>query len=161
MDNDHRKKSLLLLSLYSLLLLAINFSVQADVYKWVDESGRVHYGDKPSKREKANAEKIDAKISSYSSVTYSLGEGRAENNKPPKSNQRVIMYSTAWCGYCKKARKYFKAKGIRFVEYDIEKNARAKQDYDALGGRGVPVILVGKQRMNGFSETGFDRLYGS
>ncbi|MFT5419606.1 MAG: glutaredoxin-like YruB-family protein [Candidatus Endobugula sp.] len=71
------------------------------------------------------------------------------------------MYSTAWCGYCKKARKYFTSKGIAFIEYDIEKNARAKRDYDALGGKGVPVILVGKKRMNGFSPQGFDRLYGS
>jgi glutaredoxin-like YruB-family protein len=71
------------------------------------------------------------------------------------------MYSTAWCGYCKKARKYFTSKGIAFIEYDIEKNARAKRDYDALGGKGVPVILVGKKRMNGFSPQGFDRIYKS
>jgi hypothetical protein len=36
----------------------------------------------------------------------------------------VVLYSTAWCGYCRKAREFFAANGIRYVEYDIEKNRR-------------------------------------
>ncbi|MFT5117234.1 MAG: hypothetical protein ACI9NY_000763 [Kiritimatiellia bacterium] len=51
--------------------------------------------------------------------------------------------------------------GRSCCEYDIEKNARAKRHYDALGGKGVPVILMGKKRMNGFSPQGFDRMYKS
>lgn len=66
--------------------------------------------------------------------------------------------STSWCGYCKKARNYFRAKGITFTEYSIEKSRRAKRDYDAIGGNGVPVILAGPSRMNGFNEQGFERL---
>lgn len=45
------------------------------------------------------------------------------------------------------------------TEYDIEKDAQARREYDALGARGVPVILVGKKRMNGFSAAGFEKLY--
>lgn len=45
------------------------------------------------------------------------------------------------------------------MEYDIEKNALAKIQYDAMGASGVPVILVGGRRMNGFSEQGFTQLY--
>ncbi|WP_198147347.1 glutaredoxin family protein [Gilvimarinus polysaccharolyticus] len=33
---------------------------------------------------------------------------------------RVVMYAS-WCGYCKKARRYFRANNIPFTEYDIEK----------------------------------------
>lgn len=69
------------------------------------------------------------------------------------------MYATSWCGYCKKARSYFKEKGISYIEYDIEKNERAKRMYDLLGGKGVPVILVGKKRLNGFSVAGFEDIY--
>lgn len=58
------------------------------------------------------------------------------------------MYTTSWCPYCRQAREYFRDNGIPFVEYDIEKDAAARRRYDALGGRGVPVILVGDCRMN-------------
>jgi glutaredoxin len=74
-------------------------------------------------------------------------------------SNHVIMYATSWCGYCRKARNYFKANNIAFSEYDIEKDERAKKKYDALGGRGVPVILVGNKRMNGFNAQSFKRMY--
>ena len=55
--------------------------------------------------------------------------------------------------------KYFLKKGIAFVEYDIQKNEQARREYRALGARGVPVILVGDKRLNGFSEKTFNKLY--
>lgn len=69
------------------------------------------------------------------------------------------MYSTSWCGYCKKAKQYFKKNNITFTEYNIEKNAKAKREYKKMGATGVPVILVGKKRMNGFSQKGFEAIY--
>lgn len=134
-------------------LLGVN--VVAEAYKWVDSHGRVHYGDRPAAGQKL--EKIDAKVNSYESVSYKNLSGVNKGS----SKDKVVMYSTAWCGYCKKARNYFRANNIAFVEYDIEKNPKAKKAYDALGGKGVPVIVLGKKRMNGFSPSGFDRLYQS
>ena len=69
------------------------------------------------------------------------------------------MYSTSWYGYCKKARKQFKQNNIPYREQDIEKSKKATLDYQRLNGRGVPVILIGKRRMNGFSATTFDKIY--
>lgn len=78
---------------------------------------------------------------------------------PERRKGQVVMYSTDWCGYCKKARDYFRSQNIAFVEYDIEKNPQARRQYDALGAKGVPVILVGDKRMNGFSVSGFQGIY--
>lgn len=70
----------------------------------------------------------------------------------------VVMYSTAWCGVCKKARKFMRDKGISFVEKDIEKDkegARELQDKARRAGLalgGVPVIDVGGRLMSGFDE---------
>lgn len=75
--------------------------------------------------------------------------------------QKVVMYATDWCPYCAKARAYFRSNGIDYVEHDIEKSPSAHAEYKRLGGRGVPLILIGEQRMNGFSETRFDSLYAS
>ena len=141
----------------TLLLLFLPLAATAEIYKWVDESGRVHYSDKPAKG--AKTETLNININSYESVTVNDFSTTSSSNSVAGKLQKVIMYSTQWCGYCKKAKKYFTQKGIPFVEYDIEKNAKAKREYDALGGRGVPVILVGKKRMNGFSIASFDRIY--
>jgi glutaredoxin len=133
------------------MLLCMTGMVHAEIYKWTDEQGRTHFGD--VENERYNAEAVTVEVNSYESVTYSfLG-------KAIPGSEKVQMFSTETCVYCKKAKNYFKSKGIAFVEYDIEKDAAAKRRYDALGGKGVPVILVGTKRMNGFSVAGFERIY--
>jgi len=134
-----------------ILMMVFAVLASAEVFKWVDENGKVHYSDK--KPEKAEAETVELKVNTYTNVSDpATAVGRGE---------KVIMYSTSWCGYCKKARAYFKSHDIAFLEYDIEKNTQAKRDYKKLGGSGVPVILLGKKRMNGFSESSFKRFYAS
>lgn len=133
------------------MLLCVSGIVRAEIYKWTDEQGRTHFAD--VENERYNAEAVTVEVNSYESVTYSfLG-------KVIPGSEKVQMFSTEYCVYCKKAKNYFKSQGIAFVEYDIEKDAAAKRRYDALGGKGVPVILVGTKRMNGFSVSGFQRIY--
>jgi glutaredoxin len=62
------------------------------------------------------------------------------------------LYSTAWCGYCRKAREFFAANGIRYIEYDIEKNSAAQSEHRRLGGKGVPLITVGDDVIKGYNE---------
>ncbi|MBK9425870.1 MAG: hypothetical protein IPN63_00155 [Gammaproteobacteria bacterium] len=71
------------------------------------------------------------------------------------------MYSTVRCGYCRKARAYFKANGIAYTDYDVETSNKGRQDFQRMGARGVPVILVGDKRLNGFSDSAFASLYES
>lgn len=73
-----------------------------------------------------------------------------------ETTPQVVMYATSWCPYCAKARAYFARAGIAYVEHDVEKSASANAEFKRLGGRGVPLILVGRERMNGFSEQGFE-----
>jgi len=47
----------------------------------------------------------------------------------------------------------------RDIERDIERSRLAKRAYDRLGGNGVPLIVVGENKMSGFSVRQFDRLY--
>jgi glutaredoxin len=74
-------------------------------------------------------------------------------------SKQVVMYATSWCPYCQQARNYFREQGIPYVEHDIEKDAEAKRAYQAFGGKGIPVIFVGQQRMNGFSVASFNKIY--
>lgn len=132
----------------------------AEIYKWTDEKGVVHYSEK--KPELITVEEIY--IKSYNKVSIekideNLKSNSTEQNQRLNRSKKVIMYSAEWCGVCKKAKKYFKKENIRFTNYDIDKSKSAKARYKKLGAKGVPVIFVGKRRMNGFSVAGFNRLY--
>ncbi|AZD20384.1 glutaredoxin family protein [Pseudomonas chlororaphis] len=59
-----------------------------------------------------------------------------------RANARVVLYATDWCGYCKATRRFLDQKGIAFREFDIEKDAEARKAYEALGGRGIPILDV-------------------
>ncbi len=120
----------------------------ADVYRWVDKNGKVHYSDKPNHK----AEQLQ--LQPISSIATPVVELNPDAKIIQSSRQqKVVMYSTAWCGVCRKARDFMRANKIRFVEYDIEKSASAKRAYDKHKAKGVPLILVGDSKMNGFSAT--------
>lgn len=76
----------------------------------------------------------------------------------PAAAVPVVMYATAWCPYCAKARAYFESTGTAYTEHDIEHSADARAEFKRLGGRGVPLILVGNEKMAGFSELAFESL---
>lgn len=135
-----------------LLLVLLPVLVSAEIYRWTDAEGHVHFSDEPHNT--MPSEQVSVRVNSYESVTYeSLG------SYTPPNDRRVIMYSTSWCTYCKKARNYFEKNRVRYVEYDIEESSRAKEEFDELGGKGVPLIVVGRTKMSGFSEAGFREIY--
>jgi len=128
----------------------------AGIYKWVDSDGNVHFSDKPPAE--AQASEVKVKINTYTSPRITASPFSGQPDEPIGSGE-VILYSTSWCGYCKKARRYFQANNIAFTEYDVETSAKGRRDYAAMGGGGVPIILVGNKRLNGFSIAAFERLY--
>jgi glutaredoxin len=70
------------------------------------------------------------------------------------------MYSTSWCGYCARARTYFKQNNIPFTERDIEKSAKAQKIFnDKYGGGGVPLLVYSGKTMRGFTVSRFDAFY--
>ena len=128
-----------------LVSLLLSGSALAEIYKWTDPSCRVHYGERPEQGQPADTLEVE---------TTRIGS--VEVGKPAG---KVVMYATSWCPYCRKARTYFRENRIDYVEYDIEKDRSAKRRYDAMGGRGVPVILVGTKRLNGFDVSAFKSIY--
>jgi glutaredoxin len=139
--------------LTSALLGLSSLAHAAELYRWTDAEGRTHYSDKAP--EKGAAKKVDIKISTYSGapVVSSLGKPAAGDAKGS-----VKLYTTTWCGYCTKARAHLKSKGIPYEDLDVEKSAQGKQEYASLKGRGVPVILIGSQRMDGFDPARVDTM---
>ncbi len=147
-SHNNSQRYLLLIS----LVLVMNISF-AEIYKWVDDKGEVHFTDHPP--ENQNTEKVTVKINTYTNVSVS------KNIFSSNENKKIIMYSTTWCGVCKRAKKYFQKNNITFTEYDVEKSNKGKRDYKKMNGKGVPIFLIGSKRLNGFDATKFNQIYGS
>lgn len=142
-----------------ILVLLTSATVHAALYKWVDEKGNTHYSDSepPQTATQQSVEKLpELNDYSHSAIQYDDTVSTGAKNK---NSGRVIMYSTSWCGYCKKARRHFKKNGIAFQEYDIETSSSAHRRFKELGGNGVPLIVIGDKTMSGFSADRFDSLY--
>lgn len=65
---------------------------------------------------------------------------------------------TSWCPYCKKARQFFKSKGIKCKVYDIEKDAKAAaRQRKPDSKKGVPFAVVIGVRIHGYSPENYAR----
>lgn len=71
----------------------------------------------------------------------------------------IVLYATPNCGYCKLARAHMQRRGIAYLEKDVSSNAQAESEWRALGGRGVPLTVMGSHKLTGFSAASFDKTY--
>jgi glutaredoxin 3 len=72
--------------------------------------------------------------------------------------RQVIMYTTSTCPACRAAKEYFARKGVHYEERDVNNSSSAREEFQRLGGTGVPLILVGNEKMEGFSAKRLDQL---
>ena len=58
--------------------------------------------------------------------------------------QQVTMYTTPWCGYCKRLKRQMDDAGIAYVEVDVDRDGRFDERIMAAGGgfRTVPTLEV-------------------
>ena len=77
------------------------------------------------------------------------------SHQPPQFR----LYSSNGCPHCEAAKAFMKARGIGFRDMNLSSNPRARKELTRLGARGVPVLLIGDQRLDGFDPKRFMRLY--
>ena len=58
------------------------------------------------------------------------------------SGSELIMYSTVWCGYCRRLKTMLKAEGIAFTEVDIEHDPDAAEFVMRVNGGNQTVPTV-------------------
>lgn len=81
---------------------------------------------------------------------------------PPQAGNasgEIVLYATSWCGYCAKARELFAKDGVAYREVDIEKDSAGRSTYQALGGRGVPLIDMRGQIIHGYDQRAIRAAY--
>jgi glutaredoxin 3 len=70
------------------------------------------------------------------------------------STPRVVVYSTTYCGFCRRAEDLLRREGIAFEAIDVtnDVHARAQLVERAGGRRTVPVIFVDGKAIGGYQE---------
>ena len=142
----------------SLLLVAAGFitTLSAEIYQWKDSNGNIVFGDSPPTGSNAK-EKVLPQQNMDRPAGHAEVPGHDRTIKIDSKSLRdvnVIMYSTEWCPYCKKARAFINAlPGVRLTEYDIESSKTRSQEMlsKSGGSTGVPVIDVEGNIIKGYN----------
>jgi glutaredoxin-like YruB-family protein len=170
MDMIQIQKQLLII-----VFLIISFGISsAEIYTWVDEDGVKHYSDAPTRDTSKTAESSpdeieardpeptgerpvdrDAQSASLDSDFFDFLKDSHEETAVSR-DPVVEIYETDWCVYCKKAKNFFRSRGIEFATYDIEKDREAARRMMSMtSNRGVPFVVINGKGIQGFSEQAY------
>jgi glutaredoxin 3 len=66
----------------------------------------------------------------------------------------IVMYSTAWCGYCQRARNLLERKGVAVREIKIDEDPAERDVMLSRSGgrRTVPQIFIGERYVGGYDD---------
>lgn len=65
---------------------------------------------------------------------------------------RVVIYGTSWCDFCKLTRWHLEDLDVAYCEYDIERSDTGRADFEAMGGKALPLVRVEDERVDGFDK---------
>jgi glutaredoxin len=135
----------------ALVLLACASGAMAQVYKWVDANGVVHYTDTPPPRGATPASmRPVAGAATGVALPYELAE--AVRHHP------LTLFTADACTACDEARSFLKARAVPFAE----KTVKTERDLQALkqagSNGGLPLLLVGRTPTIGFESAGWNNL---
>ena len=126
-------------------LLLLPVLAQAQMYRWVDDGGKVHYSDQAPASGAKNVQKqsLSARQGSSAGLPYALQQ--AAGNFP------VTLYTSEVCKEtCDRARELLNQRGVPYSEVTVTDEADLAQLKKLSGGNAVPVMTVGREVYKGF-----------
>jgi len=71
----------------------------------------------------------------------------------------IKVFTVPNCGRCRAVKEFLQARGLDFIEVNVEKNFSALREMvRRSGSREVPVTFVGDEFVIGFDRAGLERL---
>ncbi|GAA5167342.1 glutaredoxin family protein [Viridibacterium curvum] len=138
-----------LLALLTCLMVAQ--TAVAQVYRWVDKDGKVHYGDQPPPELKSEKPNLP-------SNSVGQQEGSYEANKAAQAAP-VTLYTAPDCkDLCDKARALLKKRKVPFSEKSVTSKEQLAQLGKLTGSKEpqAPSVTIGSKAIEGFSEGGWN-----
>lgn len=66
---------------------------------------------------------------------------------------KIKIYTTTYCGYCKRAKELLTSKGIEFEEIDVTDDKVQRQKLiDLTGKKTVPQIFINEKGIGGYDD---------
>jgi len=119
--------------------LVCALSAQAQLYRWTDDSGKVHYTDMPPP---ANAKNVQKKELARPVPTESSQQPYALQQALKKFP--VTIYVSKDCGDpCKRGLAHLKKRGVPFAEKNVSKQDEIDELTKLAGAPRVPTLVVG------------------
>ena len=143
---------LIVAAAFAVLLAAGAAQAQTNVYRWVDQNGKVHFSDTPPPEE---AKSVSQKR---------MGGGYVEQSQLPYATQMAVkrnpvtLYVATDCAdACGKARNFLSQRGVPFTERNAQTNAADTEQLRKLSGAlEVPFLVVGENKLRGYDEDGWN-----
>jgi glutaredoxin len=119
----------------------------AQVYKWTDAQGTVHYTDTPPPQQRASQLKTPPPgETGQAALPYELA--RAVKANP------VTLYTTtrSACAGCDQGRALLHARGIPYTEKTVDTDEDKEQLRQLSGKLELPLLVVGSRKVAGFQD---------
>jgi len=150
-----------------IMSVTLTMSVAAQtVYKMVGPDGEITYSDKPpSDRARTTntlefrnlpSSPLPPQVLRFREQLEKSAESRINAARAPSVGD-VALFTASWCGHCKRAKTHLAADRIAYVEYDIESVEGMRAFIGAGGSGGVPLLVAGERRIQGYSAPAYDR----
>jgi glutaredoxin len=134
-----------------IILIAAATAVPAQqLYKWVDEKGRVQYTDTPPPN---SAKKVEEKRMSSSPPSAAKGGEQSYTTQQAVKNFPVTLWVNSCGELCDAARNYLRRRNVPFTE----RNPAAENELDNFkkasnNSMEVPLLVIGTRPIRGFSQ---------
>ncbi len=132
-----------------LVLLLCATGASAQMFKWTDSKGVVHFSDQPPPASVAKVER-KALPSRAQGVQLPYALAEAARKSP------VVLYTGSPCGPCDQGRALLQQRGIPFTEKTVSSNDDQQKLSEASGSTQVPLLLVGGAKRVGFEAGGWN-----
>lgn len=139
--------------LTAVLLCAAAFAASAQMYRWTDEKGRVHFSSTPPPAGAKGVQKKDAPGAAAGAPAAALpfAVQQAQKDFP------ITLYTTPGCEGCDAARKLLNDRGLPFKEVSVTEDAQIEELKAAAGANSVPTMIVGRSAQRGFEDGAYNR----
>ncbi len=131
-------------------LLVIAVAAQAQLYRWTDESGKVHYTDT---QPPASARNVEKKGAARASPEQAGAAQKSYALQQAIKNFPVTIYTSKDCGNpCKEGLQFLKKRGVPFTEKVVATRDEIDELIKLAGAPRVPVMVVGVSIQKDFEE---------
>jgi glutaredoxin len=129
-----------------MLALMVATPALADVYRWTDAQGRVHYSDQPPPRNIKQLKRINTPAAPEDDTSAAT--------RPP-----VVLFSGDCGATCTQAADYLRQRGVPFTLKNASSDQKVAEELkQRTGALQVPVLFVGESMQSGYSPTIWNKM---